>query len=371
MARIGEVGGAGPSQVPPLVTFDFPNAGPGSPPRAGFFIEGRVVALLEARGEGPRLYRILIEGREYEAFSSSRLAPGSLFRSRLAASPGAREVSSPAPSSPLKAPSSANEVLASLGLPADQASRLALAATLAEGLRPEAARLGRLRRAIVGGGGEEGERAVLGAGLEAKGLAAGAETVDALLALAGGEGEGADPGGGESEGEGEGRKGRGAEPAAPEAAGQEGSGDLVAALADLIPLLFTRTSPEAGLLGLFNHAAAGQGPLLVPFAFEVGRFAFRGRFLLHLRNPSGGGLRLVSRFGVSRPGAPGAEARDWAFTLEERGRGSWFLGLRPPARLAGRDWKELEKSLAAAGCRLGVAGPGSEPGSAPEVDLDA
>jgi hypothetical protein len=365
-------GKAGPQGLPsrPESSLLIQSAGTGVPLRAGAFVSLRVLADL---GGGD--YRVLAGGQELRARAGEALVVGSLLRAKVEEAPrGAAREGSPAfllRILPTPAEKQAG-ILATLGLPADAAGRAALAASLAEGLKPEAPRLARLRRAaLTGGEGEEGERAAIAARLEAKGFEASAEAVEALVDLArGGAGRGGRGGDGE--------RGPGDSPAggqSPEigratevglfAEGEE----LVAALAGLFRELFGRADPRSGLLGLYNHARAGDGELLVPFQIELGEIAFKGSFRLHLARIPGGPLGLEGRFRAYRVDSDDGTGASWGFSLETAGRGRSMLRLSAPDPSSLGDLEGLRSALLASGCELRL-GAGDEDGPA-EVDVNA
>ena len=342
-------------------------AGSGSPLRAGALIS--VTVLVEL---GPGLYRIRAGGRELVAQSTAALVPGASLRARVE------------PSSSKEAPlvlkilergaDRQQALLSSLGLPGDNAARAALSASLAAGLRPEAARLQRIRSALASADGNERERSQLAAGLEARGFGATPGAVDELVSMLDGAGdrEGAAEKRDEKRGKAEGRAGEAVEELASggEAAGDD-EGAIEAALAALLRELFSRSGSEAGLLGLYNHARAASGDIFVPFHFELGPIAFVGKFRLQLPHLRGGPLRLEGGFHATKVDAPAASGSAWSFALESTGRSGTSLRLFPPEPQRNRDWTRLKSSLAASGCLLRIASLELGAGVAGEVNLDA
>ncbi|MEI6876039.1 MAG: hypothetical protein WCL50_13020, partial [Spirochaetota bacterium] len=340
-----------------------PSAGSGVTLQAGALVSLKVLAEL-----GKGLYRVSLGGRELSAQSSSPLLIGALLKAR------AERAGTPSPGTSAEggslvlrilasAAEKQAEILSGLGISPDKAALAALAASLAEGIKPDGSRLIRMRRAIASGKeGEEGQRAAFAARLEAKGLESSPAFVDTLVALAGG-------GNGDDASAGEGSRD---EPERLESAEQPGSGagedELLPALAGLLQKFFTQSGPDSGLLGLYNHARGDRGEVLVPFLFELGFIEFRGSFLLHLPHIVGGPLVVEGRFRASKQGEDDPKGSFWGFVLETTARGGSILRLGPPEA---RDFSGLESSLAASGCLLKIDVGGSEAIGPEEVDAHA
>jgi hypothetical protein len=369
---------------------------------------------------GAGRYRVQIGGRERLVRAESALVPGSIVTGRIVT--GRLPASPPVPGAlpgrgtslaeplleikplatvALPAAERQASLLASLGLPVDAISKALLRASLVEGLRPEAARLARMRRAVAaaGEGGLE-DRAAFAARLEAKGLGSSDGALDCLTALAQGgtgRGEGQEEGQEEDQGRGGGRaefgydesldvgkrgtetRGGPTDPAfsatshAPADEAErvfESEQALVAGLAGLLEGLLSRSAPDAGLLGLYNHTRTKEGEVLVPFRFDLGEIAFKGGFRLHLSGMRGGSVRLEGRFTATRRDSPAGDLDSWGFVLASRGGGASSLRLSPPPAMLRRDWTPLVGSLALSGCSLEVGGGAPEPESSVEVDLD-
>ena len=424
------------------------NAGSGTGSRAGVS-----VSLLVEERLGPGLYRASSGGASYLLRSKTELSLGSLVQALLppgsglagaglpgagaslggaglagAAAPRAGSLGAghpgaggaPAP----VAPGGAAALLSRLGLPDDGASRLALAALLAEGQRPEGPALRRVRNAALRGApGEEASWAELAARLEAKGLGATDAAVEALGDALSGEGGGGDggtggsagggssdggqaggstgdgvgggdggsggsAGGGSSDGgqaggsAGNGADGRGG----PEGRGQGAAGptaaelergfrrevaeeELPALLGGLLRGLAGRSSPRAGILGLFNHARGPEGGwVALPFRFSLDAVDFRGSLRILLPYIVGGPGRMEARFFAARKEA---EASAWGFDLSFGGGRTSSLVLRAEGRRgeAERRLADLAETLAASDCSVRLAGSG-EPEPPPEGRLD-
>ena len=342
----------------PLLT---PSAGSGVTLQAGALVSLKVLAEL-----GKGLYRVSLGGRELSAQSSSPLLIGALLKARV------ERAGTPSPGTQAEGGSLVLRILASaaekqadllsgLGISPDRAALAALAASLAEGIKPDGSRLGRMRRAVASGNeGEEEQRAAFAARLESKGLESSPAFVDTLVALAGG-GDDASPGEGARD---EAERLESAEQPGSDA----GDDELLSALAGLLQKLFTRSGPDSGLLGLYNHARGDRGELLVPFLFELGFIEFRGSFLLHLPHIVGGPLVVEGRFRASKQGGDDPKGSYWGFVLESTARGGSILRLGPPVAC---DFSGLESGLAASGCVLKVDVGGGEAIGLDEVDAHA
>lgn len=372
--------GPAPQGLPRLGHSALPLVGAGTEAklRAGAFVSLRVL------GEGgPGLWRLDLGGRLLLARSELQLRPGELLRARverggeglvlrLLASPAARQ----------------DALLAGLGLPPDAASRAALLALLAEGLKPEAARLLRLRRVGLTATGEEErrERAALGARLEAKGLGAEAGGVEALRALLAGRGPGGEDASREGKregrnpgpppipppsGQGEGsRGGEAATGSGPEARPAEGPpASELAELEALLSSLAGRRG-EGGLLSLFNHLGK-RGGVLLPFAFSYGNIAFEGSLLLQLPQFPGAPPRLEARFAAGRAEELSEDRRPWYLVLDRVGSGGWRLRFEAPRPLSEPELGRLRELLISSGCELSAEAPRSRDGGSEELDLDA
>ena len=334
--------GTGPMGLPRLgINKSSIDAGSGAQLRTGVVVSVRVLAEM-----GPGLWRLRIGDREVVARAERALAPGMSFRAKIEAGSSTIVLHPLAQEAGREA-----SLLAKLGLPDDAASRLALLASLAEGLKPEASRLGRIRRALRGGDGGEGderERAGMAARLEAKGLASDPGAIDRLEALSGGDGESA---GGREEHPARERKyslghpWKGEDPM-----------DIAALLASLVR---ARSAPAedgvAKLLGLYNHLGR-KGGVLVPFSLGIGSIAFKGSLLLHLPYFAGLPVFVEGRFSTRQTTAGEAKAKGWYFVYESQGRGKSRIRLETPPGQEPALIDQLAETLRESGCEL-VVGP--------------
>ncbi len=364
------------------------SAGPGAAKlRAGVRVS---LAVLEKLAPG--LYRISGAGQVFAARSQADLSVGSLLRARVEHAPGGLvfrlETALSAPSSPGDALLRYDSILRREGFVPDQLGRLAAAALLAEGLKPEAEALLRLRKAAASSQGPDTleKRLRLGARLEAKGLGATAGAIDALVdAMDGPAGRGGQgPSQGNADGQGQGGKGRSQSRELPGGAAPEES-----AGADGLPPILGRLIKEAcfggrtegngpakdgddslsmaAILRLFNHARAAEGAnnwIIVPFSFALDSVAFTGSFRILLPCMPGGPGRIEASFragpGIDGDAGSPAEARDWDFAL--------FFGAGKPRLVIGAEGrrKELERflphlraTLAGSGCAVEMGFPQS------------
>ncbi|HUX40160.1 MAG TPA: hypothetical protein VMV83_03245 [Rectinemataceae bacterium] len=358
-----EAGGSPPGLPRPAVASLLAfNADQGASLRVGVVVSVRVIGEAGAGHwrlsvSGPNLLATTLVAKSERAF-----AAGEAFRAKVErgasgfvlrplAEQGEREAA----------------LLGSLGLPTDAGARAALLASLAAGLRPEAGRLARMRKAI--GEPESGEerlrdRAAMAARLEARGLGSDASAVDRLEALASGGGDGRDEGYGSRD---QGEEGHAARPSAgegkeppppsdPIAAGEE----EIAGIATMLAKFALRKADpgrdgDEGLLGLFNHLG-GRSGVLLPFAFRYGNIAFEGSLLVQLQRSMGGISSIEGRFAAFRPEASRLPEREWLFVYQPKGRGLSRLRMEPPAWGGNRDWNALAASLEASGCEL-IVGP--------------
>ncbi|HUX38461.1 MAG TPA: hypothetical protein VMV44_11220 [Rectinemataceae bacterium] len=354
--------GSGPSGLPRLGAIQSSvDAGSGAQLRTGVVVSVRVLADL---GQG--LWRLRAGDSELVARSERNLAPGMSFRAKVEAGATAIVLH------PLVNDGSRQAtLLAKLGLPDDSASRLALMASLVEGMRPEAARLGRIRRALRGGEGGEGEerdRAAMAARLEAKGLASGPEAVDLLESLAGGDG--GDSRGGGDENHGRDRKyplglseKEGDRPRPDSIGSNEGGGgksaepvDIAVLLTSLVRAHAAPASDEvAAFLGLFNHLGK-KGGVLLPFSLCIGSIAFKGSLLLHLPYFSGLPVFVEGRFSTHRQASNEGSASSWYFVYESQGRGKSRIRLELPEWHDRALIDQLAETLRESACEL-VVGP--------------
>lgn len=357
-----EAGGSPPGlprpSAPSLLAF---NADQGASLRVGVVVSVRV---LGAAGAGS--WRLSVSGPSLPATtlvakSERSFAAGEAFRAKVERGPSGFVLHPLAEQGEREA-----ALLSSLGLPSDASARMALLASLAAGLRPEAGRLTRMRRAI--GDGEAGEeklrdRAAMAARLEARGLGSDAKTVDRLETLASGGGdEGHEDYGGRGEQSEEGpvtgeAAGAGHEPPTDSIAPGEYE---IAAMSTMLAKLALRRADlgkdgKEGLLGLFNHLGA-RGGVLLPFAFRYGNIAFEGSLLVQLQRSTGGISSIEGRFAAFRPEESRPAEREWLFVYQPKGRGLSRLRMEPPAWGGRRDWAALAASLDASGCEL-VVGP--------------
>jgi hypothetical protein len=378
-----------PGPVNPSLRLVDPSAGRGKVPEAGALVFVAVREKLGSEG-GTELYRISLGSRSLTALSSARLEPGTTLKARVERSGDAISLRIlPPDRAGGAAREAAQAALSAAGLPNDQAARAALGALLREGAAPEARALSRVRRAALLEGEGGGRKTELAAMMEAKGLPAESESIEAIAeALSGGGRDGAEggwrgedsPGGGHREGRGEPRLGplepgfgleRDLELEIPE-------DDLSRALAGLFRAMALRVGEDGGKLAVFNQLRGPEGSwVLVPFRFSLDEVAFAGSFRIQLPYVLGGPGRFEARFTASRGSIPGAAMEEWSLFSSFGGGGPASLILLAPegkAGLARSRIAALEASLAELGCRLRLRGAqGTSPLDAglEGLDLDA
>ncbi len=372
-------------------------AGPGGSLRAGAFVSVEVRERL-----GPSLYRITVGSRSLVASSEALLQPGVLVRAKVErsgdalilrlvdAGKGSREA--------------LDAALLKAGLPRDDAGRAALTALLAAGVSPDAAALGRVRRAALrsAAGRDEAGLVELAARMEAKLMPADDEALSALARAGdgregGGSGPGADGGGSRpdpgADGGSRGEDGRGDADSR-----LEGGLDLDRDLALSIPAaelpktlglflkaLATRVAPspagraaadrlsDADRLGVFNHAKGGDGGwIIMPFSFALDSVAFKGGLRVQLPRIPGGRGRIELRFDAES----GSDARAWCAALAYGGGAGATLRMSAPDGAGGRRYRSrfesFARELAAVGCAAFAGGPDDEaPSRRGGVDVDA
>ena len=263
------------------------------------------------------LWRIVEGGRRLLARAERPLEPGMSYRAVLRGDgvtldgvvfDGARPT----------AGARVDELLATLRLPADRASRMAVAALMAEGSSLDARRVSAVRSAIAGAGRPGGRRETLAARLAARAVAAGldpdgpvARRVQAILGPYGRDESsgGGDLSGGDAPGTG-GYEGEGGDTGAPgghaDAGGRNGDGrqagqarirgrvefqvpeeELEAALAGAFAA-FTESAARDGDLAAFAAPGpAGRGWMCVPFDLSLDGVDFYGTFHILIENGSG------------------------------------------------------------------------------------
>jgi hypothetical protein len=316
------------------------------------------------------MYRVSIGQRILKAFSATPLEPGQGLKARVERSRTALVLRVAATEE------RASAALPPTGIPNDPAARLALAALLRAGMGPEPRALARVRRAALR---EDGEAwSDLAAKMEAKGLAAEDEAIEALVgALAKGE----DRGGGQTLPD-EGQDAAGGRQApmgevkleVPESELPE---TLASVLRDLAMRCATQTGAETAksalALTLFNHARGPEGSwVIVPFHFSLDSVDFAGSFRIQLPYVRGGRGRFEARFSASR----GSKSEAWAFFIEYGGSRDSSLRIERPDRPgileSSAAFGELASSLLPLSCsvRLCSRGEGAEARS-PGLDLDA
>lgn len=347
---------------------------------------GAVVFVEVLERLGPSLYKISVGSRYLTASSQAFLEPGALVRARVERSAEGFVLRL------LDARTSTRDaldaVILKLGLPGDEASRRALAALLGAGISPDAAALSRVRRAALRAAArdEDAGRVELAARMEAKGMAADEERLDALAVL--GDGRGGSEQRGDSSREQDGFERRSGTPS-PDLQAEFDlehdfeihlpSADVPRLLGRFLEAVVRRTEDEtdaartrsADALGLFNHLTSEDGGwLLVPFRFALDSVAFSGSLRLQLPYAIGGKGRIDVRFDAVR----GETARTWQASLVYGG------GARPSLRIAaqrggdGRRSGELfsafRNELAALGCAV-VMGASSSDSDVKGLYLDA
>jgi hypothetical protein len=250
--------------------------------------------------------------------------------------------------------------LSAAGLPNDFAARAALAALLREGMAPEARALARVRRAALRDAESGGEGTDIAAKMEAKGLPAEEDALNAILASLSSEGKS----GGEREPESERHQGAEGEPQLP------GEGDLEKDfqadisedelphfLGGLIRAIVSRIGGGCDSLSLFNQLRGPESSwVLVPFRFDLDSVDFAGSFRIQLPYVRGGQGRFEAFFSVSR----GPSTEDWSFFVSFGGGRAPSLRLEPKGgaaeSLARSRLDALAAELAAHSCSVCIGG---------------
>jgi hypothetical protein len=328
---------------------------------------GASVSVLVRERLGADSYRVSLGPRLLTAISTRALEPGSVLKARVERAGDAVVLRV------LTAEAREAAALPAAGLPNDAAARAALAALLREGVGPEPRSLMRVRRAALRDEAEGGDWSDLAAKMEAKGMSAEAEALEALAAAASdadGRREAGDGAGGEVRSE-----------SAPAESAEELSipeGDFVRVFARVLRGLATRTAGvEPGrpalTLALFNHARGPEGSwVILPFRFSLDAVDFAGSFRIQLPYLRGGQGRFEARFSASR----GTRKEDWAFFLDFGGGPASALRIERPEgsrrAAAGPLFEEFAAVLAALSCstRLSFRDQGAAPRSR-GLDLDA
>lgn len=333
------------------------NAGPGTL-QAGVSIS---VTVLEDLGQG--LWKVAAGGRLLTARAETLLQPGAKFLARVEIGPDGESLLLRIQEAPQGAagPRGFDSLVRDAGLPLDAAGRWAASALLSMGQKALAPVLARVRRAVLSEGDLDPKsmeaRAGLAASLEAKGLAASPEAVDALFGLS--QGSVGEDGGG-SGGEAQSRN-----PGQPtgEVERQIPSEEVEAALSAYLRDLCLSVSQDSeaslgrgkeGLLGLFNHARGTLGgSILIPFAFSLDAIAFSGNFRILLPYMAGGPGRIEARFTATD--REGLKESAWAFDLGLGGKAPQ-LSLLEARGEAPRDGlaRELGRELEGLGCSLSL-----------------
>jgi hypothetical protein len=225
------------------------SVGSAARPDTGAFV------FVRAEGRLPGgLWSVLVDGKRLTARAERHLEPGGLYAARLSADGSLLKTGAPVPASRVA------ELLASLKLPNDGASRAAVAALMGESLPLNDANIKALRRAMARR--EDPESARLAARALAAGLDPEGVGMDTILA---------DYGGGREQGQGQDGGGQGRQP--PQADASDAlalEGALKAALTAALG------SPELRTLAAPN--AEGSGWLYAPFDLRAEGFDFFGFF---------------------------------------------------------------------------------------------
>lgn len=341
-------------------------------------------------------WTVLVRGVPLDAAVSTPLKAGLLYSARAERLPdGAWALRVQGPAGEGRA---ADFLLAS-GLPGDVPSVLILRALMAEGLPLDPRQITRLRGALLRKGADEDRAALLARAL-AKDLDPEAYA-DAVDAASGGDGRDPRPGGGStkdrgngpgSRAGGEGKGDAGDPEPASDGPGENGPGDDpevllpgpaawrdlpatgsrdpegIGDLAALLRTLAGRSGDRPDPRQLFNARSGPRGRwIYVPYRFERGGVAFSGT--LRILVPEGGTSASVLSADVRVEGSAG----NGRYGFELRGaEGGLRLTLSAPARedrdRLERRREDLQRSLAAYGCRLDVTEPGEPVPEYPGVD---
>jgi hypothetical protein len=283
---------------------------------------------------GSELYRVAIGGRLVTASSAFPLEPGSTLRARVERSSEGLSLRIVAREGAAAIAREAASSAASAGMPADPATRVAVAALLREGMAPEARALARVRRAALRDAESSGESSDLAAKMEAKGMPADEAALAEILSLFESSGGGAGGAGGEERGGERREPERGGSAPAGRAPESGDSGDLEGdfslelpeeelpqGLARLFRAMAMRAGGGCDSLSLFNHLRGPESSwVIVPFRFDLDAVAFSGGFRIQLPYVRGGPGRFEAFFKASR----GPLAEDWSFFVS-------FGGGRPPS----------------------------------------